>query len=161
MEIALIIIAITMIFIGIIGAVAPVLPGPPLSWIGLLLLKFTSWGVGISWEWIIAFAVIVIIVSILDYIVPIWGAKKFGGTAAGVWGAAIGMVIGLFFLPLGVIIGPFVGAFAGEMIFGASTRQSFKAAVGTFIGFMFGVGLKLFVSLWIAVYCVIRVVVTL
>jgi len=158
MNTILIIIAIAIIFLGIIGTLLPLLPGPPLSWLGLLLLKFTTWGAEITWTWIIIFAAVVIIISIVDYIIPVWGAKKFGGTAAGVWGAAIGLVLGLFFMPLGIIIGPFAGAFVGEMIFGATTKQSLKAATGTFIGFMLGIGLKLFVCFWIAIYAVVKVI---
>ena len=164
MEILLIITAIALLIVGILGAVVPVMPGPPLSWFGLFLLKFTSWGAAITWEWVIVFAIIMIIVSIIDYIVPIWGAKKFGGTKAGIWGAAIGVIAGILLMPLtifSVILGPFIGAVFGEIIFGATTRQSLKAAVGTFIGFMFGMGLKLTVSFWIAIYCAVKIIVAL
>ena len=93
--------------------------------------------------WILLF--FVILVTILDYVVPIMGTKRYGGSKRGVWGATIGVVVGLFFGPLGIIIGPFLGAYIGEITTGKKDREALRAAWGSFMGFLLGVGLKLMV----------------
>lgn len=152
MDIFLLITGIIFVIVGFVGCVAPVLPGPPISWVGLLLLKFTRFGADITWTWILILAAVVALVTILDYVVPAWGTKKFGGTAAGTWGSTIGLLVGLFFSPVGIIIGPFIGAFIGELLAGKSTKHSLRAAFGAFFGFLLGIGLKLIACAWIAVY---------
>ncbi|MDR1679860.1 MAG: DUF456 domain-containing protein [Prevotellaceae bacterium] len=156
MDIFLLVVAVLCLLIGFVGCIAPALPGPPISWLGLLLLKFSSFGAEVSWVWIAVLAAVVIVVTVLDYIVPVWGTKKFGGTKAGSWGAGVGILIGMFFAPLGIIIGPFLGAFAFELLAGKSSKHSLKAAFGAFLGFLFGVGLKLIACAWIAVYFCIQ-----
>ncbi|MCL1943213.1 MAG: DUF456 domain-containing protein [Candidatus Azobacteroides sp.] len=158
MDIILIILAVICLITGIIGCALPILPGPPLSWVGLLLLKFTDkYSDRISLTWIIIWAVIVLIITVLDYLIPIWGTKKMGGTKAGVWGATLGMIAGLFFPPWGIIAGPFVGALIGEMMFGKNQKQSFKAAFGSFLGFLTSMGIKLLVCGLIAGHFIIIV----
>ncbi len=152
MDIFFLIIAILCLITGFIGSVLPILPGPPISWVGLFLLKFSRFGAEVTWTWIGIFAAIVIIISVLDYIVPAWGTKKFGGTRVGTIGATIGLLLGIFLSPTGIIIGPFLGAFVGELLAGKSSEHSLKAALGAFMGFLFGVGLKLIVCAWITVY---------
>ncbi len=152
MDIILVIIGIILIFVGIAGCVLPIIPGPPISFIALIVLQFTKYA-DFSTEFLVFFASLATIVTVLDYIVPIWGTKKFGGSKAGIWGATIGMIIGLFmFPPFGIIIGPFVGAFIAESIKGASNDKSLKAAFGSLIGFMLGIGLKLISSFIITFY---------
>ena len=142
-----------IMILGIIGCLVPVLPGPPLSFIGLLLLHFTRFAQFSRWTLII-FASIAVVVTILDYLVPIWGTKKFGGSKYGTRGAAIGLVIGLFLGPLGIIIGPLAGAFVGEMIFKDDVKYAIKAGFGSLVGFLAGVGLKLATSFIMTFYFV-------
>jgi len=156
MDYFLLITAILSLLAGFIGCVLPAVPGLALSWIGLLLLKLSRFGAEVMWTWIAVFAGVVILVSVFDYIVPAWGTKKFGGTKAGSWGATLGLVAGLFFSPWGIIAGPFLGAFIFELIAGNSGKHSLKAAFGAFVGFLFGVGLKLIVCGWMAVYFAIK-----
>jgi Uncharacterized protein conserved in bacteria len=151
-ESILIIAVVLLIIVSFAGCVLPVLPGPSFAFAALLLLKFSEAGSGISWTWICVFAVLTLAVVLLDFIIPALGAKKFGGTSAGIWGAAVGIIAGLFFFPLGIILFPFFGAFIGELISGKSYKKSFKAAFGTFAGFLFGTGLKLILCAWISVY---------
>ena len=151
-DILLLVAALLCLLIGFAGCVLPVLPGPPAAWVALLLLKFTYWGASMSWNWIVVFAVVVLVVTLLDYWAPAWGVKKLGGTRAGVWGATAGLIVGLFFLPVGLVLGPFLGALLGEWLNGASGKNSLKAALGAFAGFLFGTGLKLIACLWIVVY---------
>ena len=126
---------------GLIGAILP-LPGPPLSYAGIWLLQATRfadfspavlWGLGIG----------TVVVSVLDYVVPIWGLKKFGGSPAGVWGSTIGLMIGLFVGPLGIFAGAFIGGLAGELLSGKDSGPATRAAIGAFLGFLFGVVLKI------------------
>jgi uncharacterized protein YqgC (DUF456 family) len=156
-EIISIIIAVLCILISFPGCFVPVLPGPPIAFAAVLLIKLSGMRDSISWTWICIFAVLTLLVTLLDYLVPSLGAKKFGGTAAGAWGAAIGVIAGLFFMPLGIILCPFLGAFIAELIAGTPYKKSFKSAFGTFAGFMLGTGLKLILCVWITVYFVFAV----
>ena len=145
----LLVIAILLIIIGLLGCILPVIPGPPLSFLGLLIVHFTEFA-DYTTNFLIIAAFIAILVTVLDYIIPIWGTKRFGGTKAGMWGAGIGMIIGMIFLgPLGLILGPLAGAIIGESLKGANNRDAFRAGLGAFIGFLTGVGLKLAASFYI------------
>ena len=160
MEIVLIIGGIALIIIGFIGSALPVLPGPPLAWVGYLLLHWTdrvkdnpNYDNSL---WIMLF--FVILVTILDYVVPVWGTKRWGGSKAGMWGATIGLIVGLFFGPAGIIIGPFAGAFIGELISGKREQEALRSGWGSFLGFLLGVGMKLMVCatlLFLFIYYVI------
>lgn len=143
-----ILIALGVIFIisGILGCVLPVIPGPPLSYIGLLFLHFTE-RYQFSSKFLIIWAVITVVVYALDYIIPAWGTKKFGGSKRGVWGSIIGLVIGMFFFPpFGIIVGPFVGAVVGELSSGKDSGLALKSGFGSFLGFLVGTLLKLITS---------------
>lgn len=146
---------IALILIGFIGCIIPIIPGPPLSFLGMLALEYTHWG-NFDSDLLWTFGLIAIVVTALDYIVPIWGTKKFGGSKAGIWGASIGLIIGLFLGPLGIIFGPFIGAFVGELTQKTETDKALKAALGAFIGLLMGVGLKLVASGLMTYYFVIQ-----
>lgn len=142
----LIILAGVLLLIGLIGCILPIIPGPPISFVGLLVLEATE-TVDFSGEFLILMFVLAAAVTALDFIIPIWGTKKFGGTKAGVIGSTIGLIAGLiFFPPLGIIIGPFAGAVIGEMINNDDFNKALKSGLGSFIGFLLGTGLKLIVS---------------
>lgn len=144
MDIFLVILSGLLIVIGLVGSVVPVLPGPPLSWAGILLIHLTTFA-SFSSTFLWVTAIMMIVITILDYYVPIWGTKKFGGTRKGVIGSTLGLLVGLFvFPPFGIIIGPFVGAFVGEMLANRDdTRKALKSATGSFLGFVLGTGMKL------------------
>ncbi|MCF8219385.1 MAG: DUF456 domain-containing protein [Bacteroidales bacterium] len=145
MDVALIIIGAFLMLIGLAGCIFPVLPGPPISYVGILLLHFTE-KYSFSDQFLLIWFFLAAAVTILDYIIPIYGTKKFGGSKRGVWGSAIGLVIGLFFLPVGIIIGPFIGAYIGEMTEENNSSKALKSALGSFIGFLTGTMMKLAVS---------------
>ena len=149
----LLILGIILMIIGIIGCLVPVLPGPPISYLGLILLHISRFG-QFSNTVLIALAAITIVVTILDYIVPIWGTRKFGGSKYGMRGATVGLIIGLFLGPVGIIVGPLIGAIVGELIFKDDMKYALKAGFGSLLGFLTGIGLKLATSFIITFYFV-------
>lgn len=152
MDIALVIIGAVLHLVGIAGCILPVIPGPIISYLGLLAIHFTRYA-DYSIEFLVLMGVVAIGVQVLDTIVPIWGTKKYGGSKAGIWGATIGLVVGLFFFPpFGIIIGPFIGAVAVELARGTDQRNSFRAGWGAVVGFMVGIGFKLIASFVMAFY---------
>lgn len=147
MDVLLVILGGAAIIIGILGSFLPVLPGPPIAWAGLLLLHYSEYA-HFSQRFLIITAIITIAVTALDYIVPIWGTKKYGGSKMGQYGAIIGMLAGLFAGPVGIILGPFIGAFLGELIHDPQNQaRALRAAWGSFIGFLVGAGLKIVLCL--------------
>ncbi|MDB4291871.1 DUF456 domain-containing protein [Maribacter sp.] len=142
MDIALLIIGLLLIFVGILGSFLPVLPGPPIGWVGLLLLHLTK-AVPDDWTFLGITAVVALLVFAMDYIIPAIGTKKFGGSKYGMIGTTVGLIVGLLApIPGGIIIGPFVGAFIGELINNADKKSAAKAAFGSFLGFLTGTFLK-------------------
>ena len=148
MDILLLIIGFIFLTIGLLGAVLPVLPGPPLSWIGLLCIYLTS-VVPINYTILGITLLIAILVTVLDYIIPAWGTKKFGGSKYGIIGTTLGLLVGLIIpIPFGIIIGAFLGAFFGELYNESrNTKKALKASFGAVIGFFISTGLKLVVSI--------------
>jgi uncharacterized protein YqgC (DUF456 family) len=137
MDILLLLLGFVCVIVGVFGSFLPVLPGPSISWVGIVLLYFTTavpanyWILGIS-------ALITVALTILDYIIPAKGTKKFGGSSYGIWGTNIGLIVGIFTpIPLGFLIGPFVGALIGELIYDYKDHhRALKAATGSLLGFL-------------------------
>ncbi len=161
MDIALVIGGLVLILVGFIGSALPVIPGPPLSWLGYLMLRWTGYVAdNENYDtalWIMLF--FVILVTVLDYVVPVWGTKKWGGSRAGMIGATAGLIVGLFLGPLGIVLGPFAGAFLGELVTGKKERDALRAGWGSFLGFLLGVGMKLMVCatlLFLFIYHLVR-----
>ncbi|MGN1210248.1 MAG: DUF456 domain-containing protein [Candidatus Cryptobacteroides sp.] len=148
MDIAISILAVVAGIIGIIGSILPGLPGPPVSWIGMLVLYI--WGTGtnsagepMSLKTLLVWLAVMIVVTVVDYFVPMYFTKLTGGSKYAERGAMAGLVIGIFLTPIGMILGAFLGAFLSELYYnrkGAS--QALKAAMGSFLGFITGTGLK-------------------
>ncbi len=153
MDLFLIIVAGILIVIGFLGSILPVLPGPPLSYVGLLVLHFTD-KVQFSTNFLIYWAIIVILIQVLDAFIPIWGTKKFGGSKQGMWGSTIGILVGMFFGPIGIVFGPFIGAFIGELSANKNNTEALKAAFGAFIGFVVGTVSKLIIAGFMIYYYV-------
>ena len=145
----LIVLAIILCITGIIGSVVPGLPGPPLSWVGVLLAYLShKWGgADMSMTSVLIWLGVTVVVSVLDYTIPARFTKLAGGTKAGSTGATIGMILGLFLTPIGMIPCSLLGAFLAEWLQeNKSIGGALKSAVGTFIGFMLGSGLKIIAS---------------
>lgn len=128
--------------IGIIGCIIPGLPGTPVAYLGLLIAQATD-RVDFTWQFLLIWAIVTLVVQVLDYVVPAWGTKRYGGTRYGVWGSTIGVFAGLFFGAAGVIIGPLVGAILGELIGGKDAAQALRAGWGSFLGILCGTVIKL------------------
>lgn len=149
MDIFLLILGFILMLVGIIGSFLPILPGPPISWVGLLLLHSTS-VIYMTWTFLGITLAIALLVFALDYIIPAIGTKKFGGTKAGVIGTTIGLIVALFFPilgPFGIIIWPFIGALVGELLNKADKKTATKAAFGSFLGFLTGTFMKFLVAI--------------
>ena len=141
------------IFLGLVGSFLPVIPGPLTSWLGLLLLNFAP-SITMESSFLIITFSIALTVFLLDTFIPILGAKKFGGGKGSTIGSTIGLITGILFLgPLGILIGPFFGAFFGELIVNQDNKKgAFRAAIGSLIGFLTGVFLKLIIGIAFAYY---------
>lgn len=148
MDILLLILGFVLMLVGILGSFLPILPGPPISWVGLLLLYLTK-AVPQDW-WLLGITLVVALVVVaLDYVIPAMGTRKFGGSRAGMIGTTIGLLVALVFPILGIfgiIIWPFVGALVGEIINKADKKTAMKAAFGSFLGFLTGTFLKFLVT---------------
>ena len=159
MEWVLLSLAVLLMLAGLLGTVLPIIPGPPLSFAGLLVLHFSEWA-EYSVELLVVMALLAAVVSILDYVVPVWGTKKLGGSDAGLRGSTIGLIAGIFvFPPLGMILGPIIGAFVAELLRDRNDLgKATKSALGSLVGFLMGTGLKLFACVLMAYYFVLALV---
>ena len=147
-----------LLFVGIIGCFIPIIPGPPISYGGLLVFHFfSSYTIKENVLWFMAF--VVLVVTVFDLWVQIYGVKKFGGTKKAVNGSILGLIIGIFlFPPFGIIIGPFTGAFIGaSMDRNSDTNKSIKIALGSLAGFLLGTILKLSVSIY-SIYLIFQTI---
>ena len=160
MTYVLIIVAIVLALIGLVGSIVPGIAGTPFSFLALLAMSFVK-GIHYPTGFLVLMGVIGAIVFTMDYVVPVWGTKKFGGTRAGVRGSTIGLFLGLlitFVFPIGfiaILLGPFIGAYLGEKSVGTDDHKAWKSAFGSFIGFLFGTGIKVIYACF-CIYFIVR-----
>ena len=156
LEIILITTGAICLILGLLGSVLPALPGPPLSYTGIILLHLTE-RVQFTSAQIIVWLILVLLTMVADYILPVLGVKKWNGSKWGNVGCIMGTIAGLFiFPPWGIILGPFVGAVLGELLFAKkNTPEALKAGFGAFIGFVLGTVLKLSICGWF-IFCFIK-----
>jgi len=160
MDYLFLIIALLMLIVGIVGSLLPGLPGPPFSWGGLAFIYGCN-TIPLNYYVLTITFVLMITITILDFVIPSQGTIRFGGTKYGVWGTNIGLITGLIVpIPMGVIIGPFLGTFIGELIYNnKNTYRALKAATGALLGFIISTigkvifGLALLIQ---SIYLVIR-----
>jgi uncharacterized protein YqgC (DUF456 family) len=148
MDIIIITIAILLSILGLAGCFFPALPGPPLSYGALLLLHFTG-RADFSGTQLILWLFLIILLQVLDYLTPILGSKYSGGTQWGNRGCIAGSILGIFFMPWGIIAGPFLGAVVGELLGGSGIQQSIRAGLGALLGFIVGTLLKVIVCFYL------------
>lgn len=156
MDLFLVILGFVFMLVGILGSILPVLPGVPISWLGLLMIYLAP-SVSFDWVFLSITFVAAVFLYMLDYIIPAIGTKRFGGSKFGAWGAIIGLFVGIIApIPFGFLIGPFVGAFVGEVVFNKTkSGLAFKAAFGSFVGFIASTFMKIlaaFVYLGLFIY---------
>lgn len=145
----IIVLSILAGIIGIAGSILPGLPGTPVSWVGLLLLYI--WGPEeMTMKTLIVWGIVVVVVSVIDYIVPMYFTKLTGGSRFAERGAMVGLIAGIILTPVGMILGSFLGAFLFELYYARKgSSQALKAAIGSFLGFITGTGLKTIASVMI------------
>ena len=134
---------------GLVGCFVPMLPGPPVAYAGFLCLLGAAHS--FTWRGAVVAGGVVVLATILDMIVPAWGARKFHSTRWGAWGAVAGAVAGAFFFPAGLLLGPFAGAVAGELLAGRRFGEAAMGGVGAMLGFVFGLAAKLAACLFMAI----------
>lgn len=144
LHVALIIIGLILAIAGMVGCILPIIPGPLLSFCALILLSWVkNWQI-FSQTFLIVMGILTGLLILFDYIAPALGAKKYGASKRGLWGSALGMIVGIFFIPpWGMIVGAFIGALVGELASGKSGRKALRAGWGILIGNVLGIGLKL------------------
>jgi uncharacterized protein YqgC (DUF456 family) len=131
------------------GCLLPILPGPPLAYLALLLRHFfTMPDGGYSTILLVVLGIAMLVVSALDYLLPGWLIRKTGGSQYGSRGAMVGMIAGIFLTPIGMLLGMFLGAFIGEWLYNRNIGASFKMTIYSFIGFLLSTGIKF-------IYCII------
>lgn len=142
MDVLWLVMGVILMLVGLAGCILPFLPGPPLCFLALLIQQLQSTP-PYTTEFLLIWGGIAVVITVLDYVVPLYGTRRFGGTKYGMWGCAIGLLAGIWLGPLGLIVGPFAGAFVGEMIGKANSDHALRAAIGSFVGFLLGTLLKL------------------
>lgn len=146
--ILLIILSFVLIAVGLVGVFLPFLPGAIIAWLGMFLFAYVTEFSAISLTTVLIFLGLTVVTVILDMVAPLLGAKKYKASKFGVIGCFAGLLFGLMLLgPIGIIIGPFVGAFLGEYWGGRKPEDAVQSAKGTVIGFMAGSLVKLVVVL--------------
>ena len=150
MDILVMILSGICLLVGLVGCVLPALPGPPIAYVGILLLHFTD-KVQFTTPQLVIWCLLVVVIQLLDNFIPMLGAKYSKGSKWGSWGAFIGSILGLFFLPWGLLVGPFLGAVVGELLGDHSFQQALKSGVGSLLGFLFGTILKLVICTYFIV----------
>ena len=150
MDVLIYVLSFLLLVGGIAGCVLPILPGAPLGYAGLLLLHFTG-RADFSTTQLVTWLIIVVILQVVDFITPLLGSKYTGGSEFGNRGCVAGTLIGMFFLPWGIIVGPFFGAVAGEMLGGSDLSHAIRAGIGSLIGFLVGTVLKVIVCFYFLV----------
>lgn len=143
MDVVLSILAVVLGIVGIIGSIIPVIPGVIVSYAGLLCAFFTK-DSHIGTATVLILLVISIAVLVVDYILPGYLTKLFGGSKAAIFGATVGMIVGLFYSPpIGLVVGTFLGALVGELIHDhTNLGKAFKSALGAMLSFIVGTGIK-------------------
>jgi len=146
MEVVLIISTILLIAGGIVFSVLPPLPGPFLTYGALVAAHYVASDVNFNTSFFIIWAIIGVLIMVLDYVLPAAATRKFGGTKAGMVGGIVGTIAGVTFPPFGIIIGPLLGAIIGDLYGGKQIKSAFRSGFGSLLGFIAATSLKLLYS---------------
>lgn len=136
------VVAALLMLVGLAGTVLPALPGIPLVFVGMVLAAWAGDFQYVGWGWLIALAILTLLSLGIDLLAGSMGAKRVGASKWALAGAVLGSLVGLFFGPLGLFAGPFVGALVGELAHRRDLGQAAKVGVGTWFGILLGTVLK-------------------
>lgn len=141
--IALFVLTLVIMLFGLAGTIIPMLPGLPIMWAGALIYAIITGFQEIGLIYLVVFGALTVVVQVLDYVANLYGAKKMGASGWGIFGALVGMLVGLFTGGVvGLVVGSFAGAILGEILIGKTGSQALKAGLGTFLGFLGGTLIK-------------------
>ncbi len=157
LEVIALIVAIIFFMIGLLGTLLPVLPGPLMIWLAMLIYGFIAGFDKLGLYFMLAQAALALMVMGVDYLFTALGSRYFGGSKAAFWGAAGGLLIGIFFFPIGLIIGPFLGAALADLLFRRRTDQALRSGVGASLGFLSALPIKLLIEAVMIVWFIVRI----
>lgn len=157
MNTLIIIIVILVMLAGVAGTVLPVLPGTPVIFLAALLYGFYDHFLHVGTGSLIILFILMLFTLLVDYLAGVYGAKKYGATRYGTWGSFIGGIIGVIFFQLpGIILGPFIGAFLGELLADHDVERAFKVGIGTLVGMLGGSVIKVITAIIMVTYFIIK-----
>ncbi|MEW5785929.1 MAG: DUF456 domain-containing protein [Bacillota bacterium] len=157
MQIAALIIACLFFLVGVLGSILPVLPGAPLIWLGMLIYAFAVGFNELNTLFFIIQGALALAVIGADYLATAMGSRRFGGSKAALWGAMLGLFVGLFFFPIGLIAGPFLGAVLADLIFSRKIEQAVRSGLGASLGFWLGIPVKLALEAAMIIWFFVRI----
>ncbi|MGE5672776.1 MAG: DUF456 domain-containing protein [Mycobacterium leprae] len=149
-------IALLVMLVGVAGTLVPALPGIPLIWVAMLGYGWYNGFHAISWSFLVVTLVLAVLCQVAEQYARAWGAKRFGAGRAGAWGAVIGSLVGLFFMPIGLLLGPFLGATLAELLAGRSGQEALRAGWGGLLGVLGSVAVNFIVALTLVIAFVVK-----
>ncbi len=142
LQTVLYVLAALMMVVGVAGVVLPVLPGLPLTFAGMVLAAWAGGFEQVGWVSLSLLGLLTLLSVVVDFLSTALGAKRVGASRLAIVGSGIGTFAGLFFLPLGLFVGPFAGALAGELLHGRKVGMATKVGLATWVGLVAGMVLK-------------------
>ena len=153
MDCLFLILGVLFAIIGLAGAIVPALPGPPISYLTLWMMWLYD-SAKVSVTTLVVAGILMLVITILDYVAPVWLTKYGKGTKAGIRGATAGLILGCFFPPLGLILGPFIGALLGELLVNTPFATALKVALMSFLSFILTTALKVIYGIGVVIMLV-------
>ncbi len=157
-EVIAVIVALLFFLAGLIGTLLPVMPGPLLIWLGILVYSLIAGFDKTGASFIIIQGLLALSVMGIDYLFAAMGSRIFGGSKAALWGAALGLFTGLFFFPYGLLLGPFLGATLAELIFRSKADRALRSGIGASLGFFGALPVKLVIEAVMITWFVVRII---
>ncbi|HWI64918.1 MAG TPA: DUF456 domain-containing protein [Symbiobacteriaceae bacterium] len=150
--------ALTVMIGGIVCTFFPALPGIPIIWVSMLVYALIEKFEDITPTFLVITFLVVIALQLAEHYARAWGAKRFGAGKAGAWGAVVGSIAGLFFMPIGLVLGPFLGAMIFELVAGRDTKEAFRAGIGGVVGVLGSVLMNVLVGIGLTIAFVIAAI---